>query len=98
MNYKKIVKEEYDIHFINNKDFHTIEFYITFTEQVTKKNKQLYFSLSVLFSGQEGEYTVRVPGRAVRSLLAGGHGHELDFYGCTGNRYRIFCFPEPETE
>ena len=37
MDYKKIAKDEYDIHFIKNNDFHTIEFYIMFTENVSKE-------------------------------------------------------------
>ena len=37
MNYKKIVCDEYDIHVIKNKNFHTIDFRIFFSEDVTKE-------------------------------------------------------------
>ena len=37
MNYQKIVGDEYNIHIINNKKFHTIEFRVCFTENVTKE-------------------------------------------------------------
>lgn len=37
MNYKKISRKEYDIHIIKNKDFHTIDFRIFLTENMTKE-------------------------------------------------------------
>ncbi len=37
MNYKKIECDEYDIHVIQNKKFHTIDFRIYFTENVSKE-------------------------------------------------------------
>lgn len=37
MNYKKISTDEYNIHFIKNKNFHTIDFRIFFAENVTKE-------------------------------------------------------------
>lgn len=37
MNYKKISKKEYDIHLIKNKNFHTIDFRIFLTENMTKE-------------------------------------------------------------
>lgn len=37
MNYKKIVDKEYNIHLIHNKGFHTIDFSVYFTENVSKE-------------------------------------------------------------
>ena len=37
MDYQKIVNDNYNIHIINNKRFHTIEFRVCFTENVTKE-------------------------------------------------------------
>ena len=37
MNYKKIVNDEYDIHIIKTKDFHTIDMRIFMTEDVSKE-------------------------------------------------------------
>ena len=37
MNYKKISTDEFDIHIIKNKGFHTIDFRIFFAEDVTKE-------------------------------------------------------------
>ena len=37
MKYRKISNDEYDIHIIKNNDFHTIDFRVFFTENVTKE-------------------------------------------------------------
>ena len=38
MNYNKISEKNYNIHIIKNKDFHTINFCVTFTRNVSKKS------------------------------------------------------------
>ena len=51
MDYKKIETEEYNIHIIKNNSFHTIDFRVYFTSNVTKENITYYnFLVSILTS------------------------------------------------
>lgn len=51
MDYKKIENGEYDIHIINNNKFHTIDFRVYFTSNVTKEKITYYnFLVSILTS------------------------------------------------